>query len=155
MEATDRLLEFARGENLSLLQEFETFRNEFLSGRTELARERCAALQERLAAHVKWEEREVYPEFAKRCRASDASTLRELEEDHRMLVRLLFELSVMIEAERPADAMREVFEDIDAELYDHRLREEADVCAPLDHVLDAPTKERIELALEPRKEVSE
>ena len=31
---TDRLLDFARAENLGLLNEFETFRSEFLGGQT-------------------------------------------------------------------------------------------------------------------------
>ena len=152
---TDRLLDFARAENRDLASEFETFRTEYLTGSRARAFERCAALQARLSEHVRWEEAEVFPAFASRCHTGDELALHELARDHGLLLRMFAELAALVVASGDptvSAAVRELFDDIDAVLYDHRLREEAEVCAPLDHVLDAPTIERIERAYTPGDE---
>lgn len=148
---SDRLLEFARDQNLELLGEFETLRGELIAGRTTLGRERCDAWRAHLAQHVSWEEGQVFAAYQRRCRPEDLFGLEELVRDHRLLSRMAEELSRLLErqvADSPNAAVRELVDDIDAILIEHRLHEETEICAALDHALDGPTIERIEVAFD-------
>lgn len=145
---TDRLLDFAREQNFELVGEFEALRNELRSGHTAGMLERLDRWQGRLEQHASWGEGQLFAAYERRCRPDDVVKLDELVRDHRLLARLAGELGEHLArgACPTTSPVRELLIDIDAVLTEHRVQEETEVCAALDHALDAPTIERIEIA---------
>lgn len=153
---SDRLLDFAREHNLGLVADFESLRVDLLEGRHDRAQERIAAWSEALERHVAWEEGQLFRTFEHRCRAEDRVTVEELARDHQVLLQLAHNLSdlLSLDANPASPLIRELLDRVDGLLIEHRVRAEAEVCAPLGHVLDGPTIEGIENALEPEPPAS-
>jgi len=144
----DRLREFAREQNLELVEAFEDVRAQVLAGRTAAAREALTRWRALLDRHVKWEEGEVLAAYERRCSPQDRYGARELVDEHRSIARMGADLTALLDGAVAGDAvsLRELVDDIDATLLEHRVREENEVCLALDHALDARTIERIEEA---------
>ena len=147
---SDKLLDFSREQNLALVADFDALRGDLLQGRPELARERFATWSAALARHMAWEEAQVFPTYAHHCRPGDRATVDELARDHQLLSELTRELSGLVDRgiDPWCSVVSELLSRINAVLIEHRVRTEAEICAPLDHVLDAPTIERIETAFD-------
>jgi hypothetical protein len=146
---TDRLMEFAREQNHDLIDRFEELRAEVLAGAPKAdLRERWDAWRALLDRHVRWEEEQVISAYERRCRQEDVYGLETLVREHRQLARMADELADMLDEpqEQVAEHEREVLDEMDATLMEHRVAEENEVCAALDHALDAPTIRHIEEA---------
>ena len=147
-EHFDRLREFARAQNLELVDRFERIRADALAGRTAAASEALAQWRALLDRHVSWEEQEVNSAYRRRCRIEDLHGLGLLVDEHRAMGQLAGELADLIsitgESLPDVTSIRELVDEIDVSLMEHRLREENEVCFALDHALDAPTIEQIE-----------
>lgn len=146
---TDRLLEFAREQNHDLIDRFEELRAEVLGGHpSEDLRERWDAWRALFDRHVRWEEAQVMTAYERRCRKEDIYGLETLVREHRQLANMADELADLLDEpqDQVAAQEREVLDEMDATLLEHRVAEENEVCAALDHALDGPTIRHIEEA---------